>query len=199
MTEGPATGPGEAATLADALSWAASAARGSDGLRVLDRRERPRFRGWSEVHDRAVRAAGALAAAGVAPGDRVALILPTSLDFFDAFFGSIMLGAVPTPLYPPIRLGRLDEYFDKTRTMLAAADAAALVVDSRVSRIIGRLLERWTPRCGVLPLAALASGPPWTGARPAPDDLAMVQFSSGTTVAPKPVSLTHRQVLANSR
>jgi fatty-acyl-CoA synthase len=192
-------GPGRADTLAAALSRAARVARDTDGLRVLDRRERPSFRGWPEVHARALRAAGTLAGAGVQPGDRVALILPTELDFFDAFFGAIMLGAVPTPLYPPVRLGRLDEYFAKTRAMLEASDAVTLVVDKRVRRVIGRVLEGWTPRCGVLRLEDLAEGPTWEGEPPGPDDLAMVQFSSGTTVAPKPVSLSHRQVLANAR
>lgn len=192
-------GIGRTATLAEALSRAARTARETDGLRVLDRRERASFRGWPEVHARAMRAAGTLASAGVRPGDRVALILPTELDFFDAFFGAVMLGAVPTPLYPPVRLGRLDEYFAKTQAMLEAADAATLVVDRRVGRVIGRVLEGWTPRCGVLRLEDLASGEPWQGAAPGPDDLAMVQFSSGTTVAPKPVSLSHRQVLANAR
>jgi acyl-CoA synthetase (AMP-forming)/AMP-acid ligase II len=192
-------GPGKTPTLAAALARAARVGRDIDGLRVLDRRERPSFRQWADVHDRALRAAGTLAAAGVKPGDRVALILPTHLDFFDAFFGAIMLGAVPTPLYPPVRLGRLDEYFDKTVAMLEAADARALIVDKRVGRVIGRVLERWTPPCGLLKLEELATGEPWTGPGPGPDDLAMVQFSSGTTVAPKPVSLTHRQVLANAR
>ena len=192
-------GPGQAPTLAAALHRAARVGRPGDGLRVLDRRERPDFRTWQEVHDRALRAADTLAAAGVEPGDRVALILPTHLDFFDAFFGAVMLGAVPTPLYPPVRLGRLDEYFDKTVAMLEAADASVLVVDKRVGRVIGRVLDRWRPRCGLLELADLAVGARWAGPGPSPDDLAMVQFSSGTTVAPKPVSLTHRQVLANSR
>ena len=192
-------GPGRADTLAAALTRAARVARETDGLRVLDRRERPSFRGWAEVHARALRSAATLADAGVRPGERVALILPTHLDFFDAFFGAVMLGAVPTPLYPPVRLGRLDEYFAKTRAMLEAAEAVTLVVDKRVRRVIGRVLEGWTPRCGVLRLEDLAEGEPWDGEGPGPDDLAMVQFSSGTTVAPKPVSLSHRQVLANAR
>ena len=131
-------GPGQAPTLAAALHRAARVGRPGDGLRVLDRRERPDFRTRQEVHDRALRAADTLAAAGVEPGDRVALILPTHLDFFDAFFGAVMLGAVPTPLYPrPPRAAR--RVFDKTVAMLEAADASVLVVDKRVGRVIGRV------------------------------------------------------------
>jgi fatty-acyl-CoA synthase len=186
-------------TLPEALTRAARQGSDEDGLRVLDRRERPTFRSWAEVEARARRSAGALHAAGVRPGERVALILPTDLDFFDAFLGAQILGAVPTPLYPPLRLGRLDEYFAKTVAMLEAAGAVTLVVDARVKRVIGRVLDSWSPRCGVLDVGSLHTHAPWDGAGPEPDDLAMVQFSSGTTVAPKPVSLTHRQVLANAR
>ncbi len=186
-------------TLDAALARAARAAPPTAGIRVLDRRERETFRGWSAVDARARRAAATLHAAGVRKGDRVALCLPTCIDFFDAFFGAIVLGAVPTPLYPPVRLGRLDEYFAKTVAMLEASGAVALVVDARVKRVLGRILEDWTPACGLLDLEHLATGPAWTGEGPGADDLAMVQFSSGTTVAPKPVALTHRQVLANAR
>lgn len=186
-------------TLDAALARAARVGRPTDGIRVLDRRERASFRAWDELDARARRAAGTLHAAVVRPGDRVALILPTSLEFFDAYFGAMVLGAVPTPLYPPVRLGRLDEYFDKTVAMLRASGAVALIVDSRVKRVIGRVLEDWRPACGLHDVAALATGEAWTGPGPGPDDLAMVQFSSGTTVSPKPVSLTHRQCLANAR
>jgi len=75
------------------------------GLRILDRQERSRWLPWSEIHDRARSAAGRILASGVAPGQRVALVYPTCAGFFDAFFGALLAGAVPVPLYPPVRLG----------------------------------------------------------------------------------------------
>jgi acyl-CoA synthetase (AMP-forming)/AMP-acid ligase II len=184
-------------TLPARLARAAALARAADGLRFVDRDERATFFGWAEVHARALRAAGALAEAGVRPGDRVAIVVPTDPVFFDAFFGAQLCGAVPVPLYPPVRLGRLGEYFDRTAAMLRAVDAVALVADRRVRRVLGQVVARWRPRLGVLDAEDLAKGHARAPADVRPGDLAMVQFSSGTTADPKPVALTHEQTLAN--
>jgi fatty-acyl-CoA synthase len=184
-------------TLVTALRHAAELDRADGGIRLLDRREQATWHPWSEVRTRALRAAGALREAGVKPGDRVALILPTSLGFFDAYFGCQHAGAIPVPLYPPVRLGRLDEYIDRSAAMLHAVNAVALVTDSRTSRVLGRLLERAKPKLGLLDVDQLQRGPEHQF-EVQPDSLAMVQFSSGTTVDPKPVALTHAQVLANA-
>jgi len=169
-----------------------------DVLTFIDRRENETPIHWREVYARARRAAGALAASGVKPGDRVAIILPTCPEFIDALFGLQLLGATPVPLYPPVRLGRLTEYFDKTAAMLQAVSAAALITTGRVRRVMGQVVARYAPPLGLIEATTLHRGPDRDPADVSPDDLAMVQFSSGTTVAPKPVALTHAQVLSNA-
>ena len=182
------------ATILDHLERAAA----TDAVaRFMDRRERETELTWGEVHRRALDVAGGLVDLGVRPGDRVALILPTCPGFFDAFFGAMMAGAVPVPVYPPVRLGRLDEYHQRTARMLQSVEARVVITDRRVRRVLGRTAELARPELGVvrvdelprLPLAA----PPLVG----PDDAAFIQLSSGTTMEPKPIRLTHRQVLAN--
>lgn len=180
-----------------ALQRAAEETPLSDWLIFIDRRERETPVQFAEMFERASRAAGALKAAGVKRGDRVALILPTCPEFIDALFGCQILGAVPVPLYPPVRLGRLDEYHLKTAAMLQAVDATLLVTQRRISRLMGQVFARYRPPLGTLEAATLLQGEPCAMAELSPDDLAMVQFSSGTTVAPKPVGLTHRQIVAN--
>ena len=167
------------------------------GLRILDRRERARWLPWSEVHDRARSAAGRILASGVMPGQRVALVYPTCADFFDAFFGILLAGAVPVPLYPPVRLGRLDEYHQRTAAMLRAVDGRLVLAEKRVRRLLGEAVEGSQPALGCrtlddLPQAAPRSMPVEEG------DLALVQFSSGTTVDPRPVALSHRAVVAQT-
>ena len=49
----------------------------------------------------------------IAPGDRIALMLPTGRDFFVAFFGILYAGAVPVPIYPPMRLSQLEEHLQR--------------------------------------------------------------------------------------
>lgn len=182
-------------TLGGALRAAAKANNGR-GLRFCDRHERETRVDWPEVYARAQRAAGALVARGVRPGDTVAIVLGTGPHFFDAFFGASLAGAIPVPLYPPVRLGRLDEYHARTAAMMTAARARLLVADSRTWRILGESVLRARPELGAVDIADL-SGEPFEREN-APDDLAFVQFSSGTTVDPKPVALQHRAVLANA-
>ncbi|MEM8930078.1 MAG: AMP-binding protein, partial [Acidobacteriota bacterium] len=104
------------------------------GLRFLDRRERATFFGWSTLRERAERLAAGLAAHGIGHGDRVGLVFPTGPEFIDSLFACQRLGAVPVPLYPPVRLGRLDEYHQRTAAMLDAASARLVLADARVRR-----------------------------------------------------------------
>lgn len=182
-------------TLNGLLELAAASAEG--GLRILDRRERSQWLPWSEIHERARSVAGRLCEIGILPGQRVALIYPTSVGFFDAFFGVLLAGGVPVPLYPPVRLGRLDEYHQRTAAMLRAVDARLVLADKRVRRLLGPAVEAAHPALGCrtiedLPPAASSSTVVGEG------DLALVQFSSGTTVDPKPVALSHRAVVAQT-
>jgi acyl-CoA synthetase (AMP-forming)/AMP-acid ligase II len=170
------------------------------GLRFVDRRERESFHTWAEVHQRARSLAAGLAELGVERGERVVLVLPTGAEFFDAFFGILLAGGVPVPLYPPVRLGRLDEYHRRTSRMIELAGARLVLADRRVRRILGETVELAGPAFGCRTLADL---PPAAGRFSPPPvaaaDLALVQFSSGTTVEPKPVALSHRAVLAQAR
>ncbi|MCC7381002.1 MAG: fatty acyl-AMP ligase [Deltaproteobacteria bacterium] len=173
------------------------AARSRAGIRFLDRSERATLLPFEELHRRAVRCAAGLTLRGIRKGDVVALVLPTSPDFFDAFFGALLAGAIPVPLYPPVRMGRMDEYHQRTAAMLGHVDAKVVLTDARVRRVLGRTVELARPPLGcplVEEVSAAADAPI---ALPAADDPALIQFSSGSTAQPKPVLLTHRQLLAN--
>ena len=188
----PAPAP---ATLLDLLARVESDFSG--GLRFVARDESATEHGWPDVRRRAEGAAASLVAAGVAPGDRVALVYPTGIDFFSALFGTMLAGAVPVPLYPPVRLGRLDEYFRRTARMLELASARLVLADARVLRILGEAIALARPPLGAKTLDQLPRGASAAPAVPVrPDDLALVQYSSGTTVDPKPVALSHRAIVA---
>ena len=182
------------ATLGAMLRFAAEHSAPGDGLVFVGLDERETAFAWCEVRDRAVRAAAALVRRGVAPGDRVAMVLPTSIGFMDAFFGTLLAGAVPVPLYPPVRLGRLDEYFAATVRMLRVADARLLVTDGQVRPILGTVVEQ--AGCDAVLVEQLADAGPGVERDATPDALGLIQFSSGSTVDPKAVALTHAQLLA---
>ncbi|HEX5760533.1 MAG TPA: fatty acyl-AMP ligase [Thermoanaerobaculia bacterium] len=188
--------PRPAATLLDLL--ARGGRRPDGGVRFLDRDEKATWVGWGEVRERALAVGGGLQALGVAPGERVALVFPTGPEFFSALFGALAAGAVPVPLYPPVRLGRLQEYVERTARMLEVAGARLVLADRRIKAVLGEVVARARPRLGCRTLAALPEERP-DPPRVTEDDLALVQFSSGTTVEPKAVALSHRAVLAQVR
>ena len=183
-------------TLNSMLERAASVA--GQGLRFCGSGEGDRLFEWSEIHARADRVAAALPEIGIHRGDRVALVFATGVEFFDAFFGVLLAAAVPVPLYPPVRLGRLDEYHARTAEMMRAAGVRLVLTESRVHRILGRTLRGARPELGCRllgELQAVATRRLEVGA----NELALVQFSSGTTVQPKPVALSHRALVAQIR
>jgi acyl-CoA synthetase (AMP-forming)/AMP-acid ligase II len=177
-------------------SWLERAGRHPEGgLRFLDRHERETWFGWAEVRERALAVAGGLSTLGIGRGDRVALIFPTGIEFFAAFFGALLAGAVPVPLYPPVRLGRMGEYLRRTAQMMERSGVRLLLADSRVRRLIGEAVVAAKPDLGCRTLVDLPQGTPEI-VKAEPADLALIQFSSGTTVDPKPAALSHRAVAA---
>ncbi|MGE0639523.1 MAG: fatty acyl-AMP ligase [Thermoanaerobaculia bacterium] len=171
------------------------------GLRFVDTGERETFHSWREIEERSAGIAGGLARLGLNPGDRVGLLYPTSIDFIVAFFGTLLASAVPVPLYPPVRLGRLSEYHARTAAMLDVTETRLLLVDPRIRNVIGETLATLPPRAlglGTRALAELGAQARLTTTGE-PEDLALVQFSSGTTVEPRPVALTQRAILAQVR
>jgi len=167
------------------------------GLRFVDRNEREGFLGFAELAERAALTAGRLVTLGVRPGDRVALVYPTGRAFFEGFFATLFAGAVPVPLYPPVRLGRLEEYHRRTARMLEAAGAVTVLADTRLAPLLGEAMERARPRLGCHALEQLP-GDATSTMLGRPHDLGLVQFSSGTTLEPRPVALEQRALIAQT-
>jgi acyl-CoA synthetase (AMP-forming)/AMP-acid ligase II len=169
------------------------------GARFVSRSGEARFHPYGEVLERARRAAGALQSRGLVPGDRVAIVLTTSMEFFDAYLGTQLAGGIPAALYPPLRLGRLDEYHARTRTMLDKIGARYLVTDRRMRQVLGPAVLCARTVEEVLDVDALGPPRPWRPVDLDPDAPAFLQFSSGTTVEPKAVTVTHANLLSNLR
>jgi fatty-acyl-CoA synthase len=172
------------------------AANGTEGVRFVDRNETSIYLPYGAIFRRAQGVAAALQEKGVRAGDVVAIVLPTSAEFYDAFFGAILLGAVPVALYPPLRLGRLQEYHVQTAHCLQVCAASIVLTNSNVLRLLGQAIEAARPIRGCLCVEHIAAQN-FDAALGALDEVAFLQFSSGTTSAPKAVALTHRQVAAN--
>jgi acyl-CoA synthetase (AMP-forming)/AMP-acid ligase II len=187
----PANPPAHA-TLTEALR---AAARHDTGVTFVDLQEHEQRLGWGEIYARARRVAGALADLGVRPGDRVALVLTTSPSFLDGFFGAMLAGAIPAPLSPPLRLGRLDEFHAATARMLQKAGVRLVLTDARIKRLLGVAVETARPELGCHVVERLLLSTRELDVDSAPEAVALIQYSSGSTVDPKPVALTHRNLV----
>jgi acyl-CoA synthetase (AMP-forming)/AMP-acid ligase II len=186
--------------LRDALGgWLERAARRGDrGITFVDRRERERVVSWAELVARAERVAGGLRELGVAAGDRIALAFPTGEGFLVAFLGALAAGAAPAPLPPPSRLGNLDEQQRRLTAMVEAAAPRLVLADASLLPLLREPLAALRPALDPLPLEALPSGT--AGAVDVDEEtLGLVQFSSGTTGAPKPVALSRRALAVQGR
>jgi acyl-CoA synthetase (AMP-forming)/AMP-acid ligase II len=191
--KGPTLPPVKYATVTQML---AATARTEFGLIFVDAAERETVMPWAEVYRRARHTAAGLRRLGVREGECVAILLPTSPGFMDAFFGALLAGAVPVPLYPPVRLGRLEEYHRSTARMLEVARAAVVLTDTKVKLLLGPSVEAARPRLGCRTVDEVSRGDDALEVAVPPEALGLIQFSSGSTVAPKPVALTHAALLA---
>jgi acyl-CoA synthetase (AMP-forming)/AMP-acid ligase II len=192
--KGPPLPTPEHRTVNEAL---AAAAATRFGITFVDLHERETFLPFREIHARARKTAAALRHVGVSAGERVALVFPTSPAFMDAYFGVLLAGAVPVPLYPPFRLGRLPEYHAATARMIGAADACLVLADARTRKLLGQAIERSRPRLGCLTLEDVGQGNAGeVEAAVDPEELGLIQFSSGSTTDPKPIALSHKNLMA---
>ncbi len=141
---------------------------------------------------------GALQALGLKKGDRVALILPANEDFVLCFFGAIRAGIVPVPIYPPLGLGQLQSYLDNTRHIVAKSGARAVVTSAKIKRMLGTVQAACPALEQVVAVEAIRES--MEALKPekiSPDDIAFLQFTSGSTSRPKGVPLTHANLTAN--
>jgi fatty-acyl-CoA synthase len=145
----------------------------------------------------AIETAFRLIAAGVKPQDRIALIAETGPEFAALFYGVVYAGAWPVPLPLPTSFGGKESYIDQIRVQLTSSDPKMLFFPPELGGMAGEAatlngvegLDWCEFATRPAPIAELPTAQP--------DDIAYLQYSSGSTRFPHGVVITHRQLLNN--
>jgi acyl-CoA synthetase (AMP-forming)/AMP-acid ligase II len=153
-----------------------------------------------ELGEAADRVVESLRARGFAPGDRVILVYPPSLDFIAAFLGCLAAGVLPVPVYPPNPF-KLKKDLATFTAIVSNAGARAVLTTSAYDRsrsagAVTSLFSTDAPRWPALPWYRTdklrASHGPVAWHEPAtPDQPAFLQYTSGSTATPKGVVISH--------
>ncbi|MEM8822493.1 MAG: fatty acyl-AMP ligase [Pseudomonadota bacterium] len=187
---------GDFASLPEALDYAAT---GATGINIYSGRGTLAERlTYADLRDQARNLAKRLVGAGLQPGDRVAMLAETDGDFCRAFMACQYAGLVPAPMPLPAAFGGRAAYIDHLRRMIESADANAAFAPNAFREWLAEATEGLDLNFSGT-VADLADHPaadtlPQVG----PDDIAYLQFSSGSTRFPVGVAVTQRALRANA-
>lgn len=154
---------------------------------------------FAALLDEVVRGAGALAAQGIAPGDRVALVVPDTHEFVTGFLAIVWLGAIPVPLYPPTSLGKQDAYLDFLESVLSSSGSRGLIAPQWVDEVLSLTTRFGEQVAAVVHTETVTAGGDYVDAAPrTADQITFLQFTSGSTGKPKAVQVTDASLWANA-
>jgi acyl carrier protein len=196
--------PHNASTLLDVLEWHAETHPDRPHIRIHADEGDGETITYGNLRDRAFEVGAGLQAHDILPGEAILIMLPTGVDYFPSFFSVLMAGGIPVPVYPPARLTQIEEHLTRLVGIAGNCDAALLITFDEAKRL-GMLLKARAPslRHVSTPDELRQVGEPGVSAFTPPTvaagDIAFLQYTSGSTGAPKGVTLTHANLLANIR
>ena len=189
--------PAATQTLVEMLDWHARAHPEQTAVYLYEDSEQAQTISYAELVKEASMVAAGLHERGVQAGQTVAIMLPTGRGYFASFFGILWAGATPVPIYPPLRPSQLEEHLRRHARILANAQVQLLITVAE-AKTVALLLRA---QVSSLRHIATVSDLQGAGQRPATavraQDLAFLQYTSGSTGDPKGVMLTHANLLAN--
>jgi acyl carrier protein len=192
--------PDDASTLVEAFAWHVERHGAREHVTLIEGDDVREVLTYAALWTRAAGIADGLRARDIGSGDAVALMLPTGSAFFETFLGTLLAGAVPVPLYPPVRVSDIEAHVRGRAAILANAQARVLVTVPE-AMLVSEALRGQVPALRDVVTADRLRGQAAATTLPVVSvhDLALLQYTSGSTGSPKGVMLRHDNLLANIR
>ena len=192
--------PRSASTLVEVLNWHAAAHPERPHIHLYTDDGDGEVITYRALKEGAERVAAGLMRRGFEPGEAVVIMLPTGRDYFPTFFGTLLAGGIPVPIYPPARAAHIEEHLRRHAAIVANCRGAVMVTDAE-SRTVARLLRSQVDTLRHVVTPDEIAEAPGGFAMPVLDagDTAFLQYTSGSTGDPKGVVLSHANLLANIR
>ncbi len=194
------TAPAEAQTLLEVLNWHVEQHPERPHIQLYQDEGEGENLNYQQLKTGAEKVAAGLQQAGLQPAEPIVIMLPGDADYFYSFFGILMAGGIPVPVYPPARPSQLEDHMLRHARILANCLAITLITVPE-ARQVARLLKAHVPglkhivTVSELMTSSVVVTPPTLGS----NDIAFLQYTSGSTGNPKGVALTHANLLANIR
>ena len=182
-------------TLGEALDYAA---QGKRGLNFHDARGNlARPYPFSELREDAIACAHRLIAHGVKPEDRVALVAETGADFAMLFFGIVYAGAWPVPLPLPTSFGGKESYIDQLNVQLSSCAPMLFLFPKELEDMAGESGRQKSVESIAFEDFIARDAVPCDLPQAKGEEIAYLQYSSGSTRFPHGVAVTHHALLSN--
>ena len=190
----------QARTLTEALQYHVE--RQPDRLTVFMYEEQQEFPlTYRALWDGAIGYAAALTRAGLQRGQMVAIMLPTCKEYLFSFYGVLLAGGVPVPLYPPARLTTIEDHMTRHVGILKSA-GPTIMITVREAKALAYLLRAQVESLQLVLIPTdleKAGGEKFSPVHGKPGDTGFLQYTSGSTGNPKGVVLSHANLMANVR
>lgn len=151
-----------------------------------------------EIEQRTAVIAAGLQARGLSKGDTVGLVLIDPEEFILSFFACLRIGVIAVPLYPPMSMADLDAYIEKLTRICQNAQCKVMIASERVHNVLWQVVDQVPSMKTLLQVDDLTKhNQALQSPEIHPEEIAFLQYTSGSTSDPKGVMVTHASLYAN--